>query len=197
MQCIICGKEATEAKQLRMVIGLACAACVPRGQAVPFHVRPAQQAEDHQFVLSFLDHLFGETEFIEFGRWYYVQEMAHLVAVTDQGNYIGLAVYMIEPEDTSLMTLLAINVDEAFFRRGVASALWEQVKQVAGQAGVTRIRVPISNDDLASYVFYHRCGFRLCGIDLNMPAVRHGGEVEGFWGLPVKDEFYLEYALKL
>jgi ribosomal protein S18 acetylase RimI-like enzyme len=196
MHCIICDKEVAEAKEMRMVIGLACETCVPRGQAVSFQVRPAQQAEDHQFVLDFLDRLFGETEFIEFGRWYYVQEMAQLVAVTEQGHYVGFAAYMLEPEEPSLMTLLSINVDEAFFRRGVASALWEQVRQIAGQAGVTRIRVPISNDDLASYVFYHRCGFRLYEIDLNLPVMRHGGEEEGFWGLPIKDEFYLDYQLK-
>ena len=196
MKCIVCGKEATGDKNLHLVIGLACEGCVPRGEAISFQVRSAKKPEEQQFVLNFLDNLYNETEFIEFGRWYHVQEMEQLVAVNEKGEYIGLAVYTIEPEDQMLMTLLTINVDESFFRRGVASALLEQVKSRAIQAGVSRIRVPISNDDLLSYVFFHRRGFRLSGIDINLPVKRHGGEIGGFWKLPMKDELYLACNLK-
>jgi N-acetylglutamate synthase-like GNAT family acetyltransferase len=147
MECIVCGKKVTEDKNPRLVIGLACEGCVPRGKDVPFQVRLAKEPEDQRFVLRFLDDLFGETDFIEFGRWYHVQEMDQLVAVMERGEYIGLAVYTIESEDPTLMTLLTINVDESFFRRGVASALLEQVKKNAIQSSVSKIRVPISNDD--------------------------------------------------
>lgn len=196
MECIVCGKQVTEDKNPRLVVGLACEGCVPRGKDVPFQVRLAKESEDHRFVLRFLNDLLGETTFIEFGQWYDVQEMEQLVAITEEGEYIGLAVYAIEPEDPTVMTLLTVNVDEAFFRQGVASALLEQVKKHALQAGVAKVRVPISNDDLVSYVFYHRCGFRLSGVDLDLPVKRHGGEVEGFWRLPLKDEFYLVCNLR-
>jgi hypothetical protein len=116
MECIVCGKKVTEDKNPRLVIGLACEGCVPRGKDVPFQVRLAKEPEDQRFVLRFLDNLFGETDFIEFGRWYHIQEMDQLVAVTERGEYIGLAVYTIESEDPTLMTLLTINVDESFFR---------------------------------------------------------------------------------
>ena len=191
MDCIVCGKKVTKDKKHSLVIGLTCEGCVPRGKNVPFQVRSAKESEDCQFVVRFLNDLFGETEFIEFGKWYHVQEMEQLVAITEKGEYIGLAVYTTEPEDATLMTLLTVNTDEFFFRQGVASALLKQVKKNATQIGVSKIRVPISNDDLVSYVFYHRHGFRLSGIDIDLCVKRHGSEVEGFWGLPCKDEFYL------
>ncbi len=40
------------------------------------------------------------------------------------------------------------------------------------------------------------CGFRLSGIDVELCVVRHGSELEGFWKLPLRDEFYLFRDLK-
>lgn len=191
MECIICGKEATEDRNPSLVIGLACEGCIPRGKEIPFQIRSAKKPEDRQFVLRFLDDLFGETEFIEFGQWYYVKDMEQIVAVTEKGEYIGFAVYTIEHEDPTLMTLLIINVDGSFLRRGVASALLNEIEGRAIKTGVCKIRVPISNDDLVSYVFYHRRGFRLSGIDVDLCVKRHGSELHGFWKLPLKDELYL------
>jgi N-acetylglutamate synthase-like GNAT family acetyltransferase len=118
------------------------------------------------------------------------------VAVTGQRTHIGLAVYALESGEPSLMTLLTINVHRSYLRRGVASALLDKVVAIATEAGVSRIRVPISNDDLLSYVFYHQRGFRLSGIDVELCVQRHGSELEGFWRLPVRDEFYLFRDLK-
>jgi N-acetylglutamate synthase-like GNAT family acetyltransferase len=196
MNCIVCGRNLTKSEKHHLVIGLTCERCIPRGKNVPFQVRLANEPEDRQFVLRFLSDLFSETEFIEFGKWYHVQEMEQLVAITEKGECIGLAVYTTEPEDRTLMTLLTINVDESFFRQGVASALLKEVKKNATRVGVSKIRVPISNDDLVSYVFYHRHSFRLSGIDINLCVKRHGSEAKGFWGLPCKDEFYLACNLE-
>lgn len=194
-RCGVCGKEVKDGSHLSLLIGLVCRDCVPRGKPVSFKVRQGTSSEDSRFILRFLNELFGETEFIEFGRWYRVEDMEKLVAVGDNGKHIGFAVYTREKEG-KLMTLLTINVDESFLRRGVGSALLEEVKRTATQSGVTKIRVPISNDDLVSYVFYHRHGFRLSGIDLGLCVKRHGEELEGFWGLPLRDELYLECDLR-
>lgn len=211
MECIVCGREVEakakakanvkpEAKakapeNAHLVIGVSCEKCVPRGKKVPFTIRLAQNPEDRQFVFHLLHELFGETEFMEFGQWYTVEEMVQLVAVTED-SHIGLAIYSIEENDPAVMTLLTINVDEPFLRQGVASALLHQVKKEAFQSGVSTIRVPFSNDDLVSYVFYHKHGFRLSGIDIGLCARIHGGEVEGLWNLPIRDELYLSYELK-
>ncbi|MBU7010931.1 MAG: GNAT family N-acetyltransferase [Theionarchaea archaeon] len=191
MKCITCGKKATKSENLLLVIGLACEECVPRGKDVSFQILPAKNPKDLQFVLHFLEDLFGETKFIEFGRCYDIREMEQLVAIDEKGRYIGLAVYTIEQEDPALMTLLTVNVDESFFRRGVASALLKEVKRIAIRRKISKIRVPISNDDLISYVFYHRRGFRLSGIDINLCVKSHGDELEGLWKLPLRDELYL------
>jgi GNAT superfamily N-acetyltransferase len=196
MECVVCGESVTDKDALSLLIGWACEKCVPRGARVPFQVRRAEGLADREFVSRHLDELFGETEFIEFGRWYRVDEMEQLVAVTGQGTHIGLAVYALESGEPSLMTLLTINVHRSYLRRGVASALLDKVVAIATEAGVSRIRVPISNDDLLSYVFYHQRGFRLSGIDVELCVQRHGSELEGFWRLPVRDEFYLFRDLK-
>jgi hypothetical protein len=153
-------------------------------------VRRVEGSEDERFVLDFLEGLFGETEFIEFGRWYRVKEMDKLIAEGENGTKLGFAVYCHE-EDGTLMTLLTINIDQRFMRRGVATALVEEIEKIGIESGARRIRVPISNDDLVSYVFYHRRGFRLSGLDLGLCVKRHGKEETGFWELPLRDEFYL------
>jgi len=172
MRCTICGKEAADESILSLLIGVACRECIPRGKETTFQIRSATEPEDGRFVLEFLDNLFGETEFIEFGRWYRVDDMDKLVAVAEKGQYVGFAVYVRERDEPNLMTL-----------------------KIAIHSGVKRIRVPISNDDLLSYVFYHRRGFTLSGVDLGLCMKRHGKEMEGFWKLPLRDEFYLSYEL--
>ena len=193
MECIRCGKANADSQSQHLVIGSTCPECVPRGEKTDFEIHLAQTPEDKQYVLTFLDNLFNETEFIEWGKWYRVREMQQLIAVNDKGQNIGLAVFTTEPEDPGLMTLLTINVDEAFTRRGVGSALAQWVKKHAIEINVSRIRVPISNDDLVSYVFWHRHGFRLSGLDIGLCVKRHEKEETGFWGIPLRDELYLEW----
>jgi GNAT superfamily N-acetyltransferase len=190
VRCSVCGKDLKDSRSCSTLIGLACDRCLPRGDLVSFLVRPAKGPADEAFVLEFLEGLFGETEFIEFGRWYRVEEMEKLIAEGEHGTRFGFAVYCPE-EDGMVMTLLTINVHERYMRRGVASALLDELEKIAVESGVARIRVPISNDDLLSYVFYHRKGFRLSGLDLGLCVKRHGKEESGFWKLPLRDEFYL------
>lgn len=193
MECIKCGKELSSDEPKVLVIGSACRECVPRGIMTKFEIRLVQTQDDRQYVLNFLDNLFGETEFIEFGKWYNVQDMQQAIAVTGEDQRIGLAVFAIEQEDPAVMTLLTINVDKAFTRRGVGTALAQWVKKYAAETNVSRIRVPISNDDLVSYVFWHRQDFRLSGLDIGLCVKRHGKEEGGFWNLPCRDELYLEW----
>ena len=193
MECIRCGKRLSNGKSGFTVIGLSCQECVPRGILTDYKIHLAKTEEDRQYVINFLNNLFGETEFIEFGKWYSVRDMQQAVAITDKGQRIGLTVFTIEQENPALMTLLTINVDKAFTRRGVGTALMQWVKEYAAEANVARIRVPVSNDDLVSYVFWHRQGFRLSGLDIGLCVKRHGIEVTGFWNMPCRDELYLEW----
>jgi GNAT superfamily N-acetyltransferase len=190
MKCSRCGRDLRDCDSCRAVIGLMCGECVPRGESIDFQIRRAADSEDEQFVLGFLEDLFGETEFIEFEGWYRAGDMEKLLAEGEDGERVGFALYCYE-EDGTLMTLLTVNVHEKFMRRGVATALLREIVSIASQSGVERIRVPISNDDLLSYVFYHRRGFRLSGLDVELCLRRHGREEEGFWQLPLRDEFYL------
>ena len=91
------------------------------------------------------------------------------------------------------MTLLTINVKENYRRMGIGSALLDKVKEVAKKNGLRFIRVPVSNDDLISYVFYLKNGFKLYDVDIGLCERRHGKELKGFFGLPLRDEFYLKW----
>ncbi|HEY95685.1 MAG TPA: GNAT family N-acetyltransferase [Dehalococcoidia bacterium] len=195
MKCFRCGKKLSNGESGSLVIGLSCQECIPRGIMTNFEIRLTQTEDDRQYVLDFLDRLFGETEFIEFDKWYNVRDMQQVIAITSENLRIGLAVFTIEQQDPSLMTLLTINVDEMFTRRGVGTSLAQWVKNYAAEVGMSRIRVPISNDDLVSYVFWHRQDFRLFGLDIGLCVKRHGQEMAGFWNIPCRDELYLEWLV--
>ena len=79
---------------------------------------------------------------------------------------------------------------------GIASALIEQVKQAAKSAGVKKVIVQTSNDNIHAIRFYQRRGFtireiRLCALDaarLLKPSIPLSGED----GIPLRDEIEFE-----
>jgi len=165
------------------------------GTKKKLHVRikPLETTEEREFVTHLLMEMFGETKFIEFGTWYDALEMDGLIAIDTNSKPVGFALYKIKDD---VLTLLTINVKPSKQRMGVGTALLDRVKQLAQQHGVKIIRVPVSNDDLVSYVFYLRNGFTLYAVDLGLCIHRHGKELKGCFDLPLRDEFYLKWEVK-
>ena len=146
--------------------------------------------EKKQIVKLYMDS-YGEVDFLEEDTWYDVRKMNHLIAV-DKGKLLGCATW--EKQKDKLFLLAILTMPE-YFRRGVATKLLNSIKIMAKEAKWPKIFVPVSNDDLVSYAFYLKNGFKLTGVDISLPEKRHGKEEAGFWGLPCRDEFYLEYKI--
>jgi len=158
-------------------------------QELKFDIKEISEKDEREFVINMLKDIFGEIEFFEFNKWYNAGELDGFIGVVEK-EYVGFALYKIED---NFMTLLTINVKENYRRMGIGSALLDKVKEVAKKNGLRFIRVPVSNDDLISYVFYLKNGFKLYDVDIGLCERRHGKELKGFFGLPLRDEFYLKW----
>lgn len=179
MLCPVCKKNV---KRGKLFIGYVHQACL-KTEKVDFAIKKASTPSEMKQI--------EKLYFIEMGKWYDVRKMENLVAIKNK-KVLGFASW--KKEGAGLF-LLVILVQPKYFRLGIATALLDKIKALAEKLKVKSIIAPISNDDLTSYVFYQDNGFRLSGIDLRLAEKRHHKEEEGFWGLPCRDEFYLEYRL--
>jgi GNAT superfamily N-acetyltransferase len=185
--CPICRKTL---KRGRPFIGLVHPQCL-KPKKKDFIIKEASVPDEKKQVEKLCFDTYGEIDFIEMGKWYDVRKMNNLVALKDK-KVIGFASWK---KEKNRLFLLVVLVEPNYLRLGVGTALLEKIKEIARKVKVKSILTPISNDDLVSYVFYHLNGFRLSGVDLRLPKKRHGKEEKGFWGLPCRDEFYLECKL--
>jgi ribosomal protein S18 acetylase RimI-like enzyme len=106
-----------------------------------------------------------------------------------------VATYIPGAESWELLTLHARAP-----RRGTGSALVAALERLAAAAGVTRVRVTTTNDNLDALRFYQRRGFRL--TTLRVGAVDEARErlkaeisSAGDHGIPLRDEIELEKRL--
>lgn len=185
--CPVCKKSIKKGK---LFIGWIHPHCLET-KKVNFTIKEADSPKEMKQVEKLCLDTYGELDFIEMGKWYDVRKMKNLVAIKNK-KVLGFASWK---KEGKRLFLLMILVKPEYIRTGVATVLLNKIKALAKKLKVKSILVPISNDDLVSYVFYQKSGFRLSGLDLRLPEKRHGEEKEGFWGLPCRDEFYLEYKL--
>ena len=156
-----------------------------------FMIKEIREKHEREFILQMLKDIFGETEFLEFGKWYRADKMKGFIAKVND-DYAGFALYEIEDD---FITLLTINMKEDYQRQGIGTALLNKIKGIAREKEMKFIRVPVSNDDLVSYVFYLKNGFKLYDVDIGLCVRRHGKELKGAFGLPLRDEFYLKWEV--
>ena len=174
----------------KLFIGYTCSDRA-KTEHLNYLIKDASSPEEKKQIEKLCLDTYGELDFIERGKWYDVRKMNNVVALKDK-DVLGFASWIKEKKE---LFLLVILVKPNYFRRGIATALLNKIKEIASNLKVQNIIVPISNDDLVSYVFYQMNGFKISGIDIGLPEKRHGKEETGFWGLPCRDEFYLEYKI--
>ena len=160
-------------------------------EPIDYVIKKAGSFKEKKQIEKLCFDTYGELDFIERGKWYDVRKMNNVIALKDK-EVLGFASWTKEKKE---LFLLVILVKPNYFRRGIATALLNKIKEIAKNLKVQNIIAPFSNDDLVSYVFYQMNGFRISGIDIGLPEKRHGKEETGFWGLPCRDEFYLKYKI--
>jgi ribosomal protein S18 acetylase RimI-like enzyme len=120
-------------------------------------------------------------------------EIPGFVAVRD-GEKVGFACYRTLDSDCQLVAIRATRRG-----RGVGSALFAAVEEVAAAGGAERIWVVTSNDNTAALDFYQRLGFRIVACRPGEFDTIRGRIAAlprfGTHGIPIRDEIELEKRL--
>lgn len=196
MRCAFCGEPAwyrcarTAAPVCPRHARLQVVAAQDEGPRKPLEVRAAQP-EDRERMEEIALHFWGETEVACFDAVYDVLELPAFVAELD-GQVVGFLSYATEGERLNLVVL---NVLPDYQGHGVGESLLRAVVGQGRRLGLARLVVSTSNDDLLALSFYQRAGFTIEEVVPGRILEHHGGEEEGFAGIPVRDEVRLQLLL--
>jgi ribosomal protein S18 acetylase RimI-like enzyme len=125
-----------------------------------------------------------------------VHPLEHSQLLAEQyGQMAGVLSYIIHGRACEILTL---HVDDR--HAGIGTALVEELKRLAREAGCARLWVITTNDNLEALRFYQRRGFRLTeiragAVDDSRARLKPEIPVTGEHGIPLRDELVLEQDL--
>jgi ribosomal protein S18 acetylase RimI-like enzyme len=114
---------------------------------------------------------------------------------TDGGRLVGVATWSAERGE-----LVCLCVAADVRRRGIGTMLVEAVLATARHAGLERLWLATTNDNVDALALYQRCGFRITrvmvgGVD-QARQLKPSIPLIGARGIPIHDEMVLEAALR-
>lgn len=131
----------------------------------------------------------GET-MVSKGKTHHFQDLDAVIAWTD-GVRVGAATYNLGTDGCELM-----SINATVRGLGVGSALISSVEQALQKAGIGRIWLITSNDNLDALRFYQRRGYRISAVYPNAvdEARKHKPTIPqvGYYKIPIHDELELE-----
>lgn len=148
-----------------------------------------KRAADQLWVSAFLAERWGGRVLLR-GRLVDAAGLPGLIA----GEREGLATWRVAGDVAELVTLDAVVPG-----RGVGTALLAGLVRRLRRAGVKRLRVTTTNDNLDALRFYQRRGFRI--IAVRAGAIERGRRLKpalpaaGAYGIAIRDEIELEMRL--
>jgi GNAT superfamily N-acetyltransferase len=155
-------------------------------------VRPATEA-DRDAIDRLLTASWGEPVVVGHGVRYDLRTLPTLVA-TDRTGLTGVLTYV-----TGTSGLEVVSIDAAPPGRGVGSALLEAAAALARAAGLGRLWLVTTNDNLDALRFYQRRGLRLVSVSPGAVdqsrRLKPGIPAIGAYGIPIRDELTLEIVL--
>lgn len=180
-----------------------------------FAIRSLQR-EDREWVAHFFDEHWGSTQMVTRGRLHYGHLLPGLVlerpkpfaqphAETSdddateenpvvQMEKVGLLTYNLEGDQCEIVTLDCITPNQ-----GGGTALVSELISKARAAGIKRIWLVTTNDNLAALRFWQRRHFTLVTVHRN--AIEQARRLKpqipilGQHGIPIRDEIELEILL--
>jgi GNAT superfamily N-acetyltransferase len=156
------------------------------------NVRPSTDG-DRQAVDALLTASRGELHVVGHGVRYDLRVLPTLVADGPDG-LAGVLTYLIEDD-----SLEVVSIDAIERGRGVGTALLDAAAALARAAGLRRLWLVTTNDNLDALRFYQRRGLRL--VSVRPGAVDESRRLKpgiprtGAYGIPLRDELTLEMAL--
>ncbi len=169
-----------------------------------YTIRPLERA-DREWVAHFLDERWGTTQIVSRGRAVYGHLLPGFIAergaassesenADDEGaaaESIGLITVHIGEAECEITTL--DSVDESM---GVGSALVEAVEAWAREAGIKRLWLVTTNDNLDALKFWQKRGYELVSVHRNAielaRRVKPQIPITGLHGITIRDEIELE-----
>ena len=171
-----------------------------------FNIRPLQRS-DREWVAHFLDERWGTTQIVSRGKALYGHllpgfmaerpvdaapaESAEASDEEAQFENIGLITLDIGEREWEITTLNSL--DESI---GVGTALVETVEEWAREAGINRLWLVTTNDNLAALKFWQKRGYHLVTVHRNAIDVARRIKpqipITGLEGITIRDEIELE-----
>ena len=93
--------------------------------------------------------------------------------------------------DESSVAIVAVGVLPEHQGLGIGKALLRAVEERAKVSSKKQLLVSTTNDDLPALAFYQLAGFRIYEVIPDAIAEKHGGEIPGIGGIPIRDEIRL------
>ncbi|MET8232359.1 GNAT family N-acetyltransferase [Micromonospora sp. NPDC005298] len=155
-----------------------------------FEVRPARPA-DRAAVDALHAREWGGPYVVAHGTRHDVRTLPTLVAVDGEAAVAGALTYHVDGDGLEVVTVVA-----AVPGAGAGTALLAAATSIAAEAGLARVWLVTSNDNLGALRFYQRRGMRLVRVDQGgvdrarqlKPEIPLVGE----HGIPLHDELVLE-----
>jgi ribosomal protein S18 acetylase RimI-like enzyme len=151
----------------------------------------AASAEDAELIREIALLYWDETEVECFDRTYDITRLPAWIATSDD-QVAGALSYSVEPPR---LVIVMLNVHPEFQGRRAARSLLAMVEHEARMAGIEKLAVATTNDDLPALYLYQRWGFVISDLSTGAMIKHHGAEEGGFARIPVRDEIRLEKAL--
>lgn len=168
-----------------------------------FTIRPLERS-DREWVAHFLDERWGTTQIVSRGKAVYGHLLPGFMAergsaaVEDdieeqetQAENIGLITVHFGEKECEITTL--DSLDESM---GVGSALVEAVENWAREAGIERLWLVTTNDNLEALKFWQKRGYELVSVHRNAIAdarrIKPQIPITGLNGIKIRDEIELE-----
>ncbi len=155
-----------------------------------FSIRPKVET-DQEWVRHLIRERWGDEIVIAHGAAYRPATLPGFVAQDSKRNHLGLATYLVQELGCELVSLDSLREGV-----GIGSALLEAVRQVAVQAGCSKLWCITTNDNQPAIKFYQERGFGIVAVHLN--AVQQSRVLKpsipllGIAGIPIRDEIELE-----
>ena len=154
----------------------------------------AANADDRATIIRLLTQAWASTNMVVHGEVYDASRLPALLAERE-GQVVGLLIYTIS-EPTGL-EVVSLEATERY--SGAGTALLTAAVDVARKAGIERIWLVTTNDNLDALRFYQRRGLRIVGVAPG--AVDASREIKpsiprvGDYGIELHDEITLELRL--
>jgi GNAT superfamily N-acetyltransferase len=146
-------------------------------------------------VQPVLNATWGTPELAVNGKLWDSRTMPGIAAIGADGDLFGYLLYDFHDGECEIMVLESVvqNI-------GVATALIEEVKNIAVSGGVSKVIVQTSNDNSHAFRFYQRRGFTIRKIRIGaMDAARRvkpSIPLIGEDGIPLRDEIEFEISVE-